>query len=429
MWNPHSALGGIRLQFIYVPIIFVALLVAALFVACGDGSDNRAAEVSVALSNLPDDPTADDVRDEIEAEVDDEDDARRIANAVNSAIASGVSLQQIIDAVDDLGDGDADEVREAIRNLSPASVEEDGEFEEFKVEILGILDAIAASNRDLRDEVAEIRRQVDEAERLAELTKLWDEIEDLRKQVSVAQSRPVEDGDNGSGNECQPGDKVGTWSEGNNPYRIEFGGHGKQHGDLYPSVGVKTISYIFEPGIDDPSGVPDIFWGFGSVWEWNPPGCEYDLVKDATNYARARLDSGHSGLVVRWGSWEVVGNVANMPDSAIESLLSSHREAMGDKVASGNNNGGTCEAVRQSDATRPNGADSVVTIGGDGHAYVFELWNPAVQGGREMKVLIPAGEARTFTGFGGAIWQYPTSCSEAQIREDFERNPKPTYTG
>ena len=33
-------------------------------------------------------------------------------------------------------------------------------------------------------------------------------------------------------------DKIGTWSEGNDPHRIEVRGHGPQHVDFYPKGGV-----------------------------------------------------------------------------------------------------------------------------------------------------------------------------------------------
>ena len=116
-------------------------------------------------------------------------------------------------------------------------------------------------------------------------------------------------------------DKVGTWSEGNGPFRIEVGGHMVQHFDFYPAPGVPAISYIVPP-IADPEGVPSIAHGYGSMWEG--PSCDY--VADATHYARARLDSGHSGLVVVWGTWEVLANVNNYDDVA--GLLGIHRAAM-----------------------------------------------------------------------------------------------------
>ncbi|MBI2031739.1 MAG: hypothetical protein HYT08_03950 [Candidatus Levybacteria bacterium] len=133
---------------------------------------------------------------------------------------------------------------------------------------------------------------------------------------------------------CQPGDKVGTWSEGSiqnpiPPYRIEMGGHGGQHFDFYPQVGVKAVSFIVDP-IANPDGVPSIAFGYGSLWEWNPPGCTYDYVADATAYARARLDSDHSGLVVdlRTSPPKVVANVVNMSQDAIAALLAQDYAAM-----------------------------------------------------------------------------------------------------
>lgn len=124
-------------------------------------------------------------------------------------------------------------------------------------------------------------------------------------------------------------DKIGTWSETDSAqsYRIEVGGHGVQHMDFYPTKGVKAVSYIV--AAITPSETPMIWWGYGSNWEGNPPGCEFDWVADAINYAKARLDSGHSGLVVdlRSGSPVVVANVANMSQEQIDALLATHRAA------------------------------------------------------------------------------------------------------
>jgi hypothetical protein len=106
-------------------------------------------------------------------------------------------------------------------------------------------------------------------------------------------------------------DKVGTWSEGNGPFRIEVGGHMVQHFDFYPAPDVPAVSFIVPP-IADPSGVPDLAFGYGSMWEG--PSCNY--VADATHYARARLDSNHSGLVVVWGTWQVLANVNDYDDVA-----------------------------------------------------------------------------------------------------------------
>lgn len=125
-------------------------------------------------------------------------------------------------------------------------------------------------------------------------------------------------------------DKIATWSEASssNPYRIEVGGHGVQQVDFYPR-GVKAISYIV--GAIAPSDTPAIWHGFGSAWEGQLPACaNFDFVADATNYARARTDSGHSGLVIdlRGGNFTVVANVSNMTQDEINSLLALHKAAM-----------------------------------------------------------------------------------------------------
>lgn len=262
---------------------------------------------------------------------------------------------------------------------------------------------------------------------------------------------------------CNAADKIGTWSpqKSLNPYIIEVGGGGWQHFDYHPNTGVAAVSYIVGPQ-------KAMKWtGYGSIWEWNGPGCkDNNYVQDAVNYASGdasinrpdRLTQGHSGIVIdlRSGFPVLVANVANLSNDQMLALLLRHAAGMGltddinayigKLIAAGvktpanvtipkitanpTTAGGECKAVRQPDATRPNGANSVVTLGGDGHAYVFELWNPQVENGKEMKILVPADSAsRTFTGFGGAIWQYPTTCSAQQVADDFNKNGKPAYTG
>lgn len=126
-------------------------------------------------------------------------------------------------------------------------------------------------------------------------------------------------------------DKIGTWSEisSTSPYRIEVGGHGIQAMDFYPTKDVKSISYIV-PAIA-PSETPAIWFGYGSNWEGQLSECgNFDFVADATNYAQARLDSGHSGLVIdlRGGQFKVVANVANMSQEDVNALLALHMAAM-----------------------------------------------------------------------------------------------------
>lgn len=236
---------------------------------------------------------------------------------------------------------------------------------------------------------------------------------------------------------------IGPWSritDDTLAYDIEVGGGDVQHFDFYPKNEVQSVSYIIPPL---PRGGVAARWkGFGQMWQGNPRECAgWNWVQDATDYARGnatgqpgRLQQGHSGIVVdlRGGDFKVVEKPKGWTDDQINALLAIHKAAMTagkTSATSAQAPSGKCEAVRQKDASRPDGANSVVTLGGDGHAYVFELWNPAVEGGKEMKVLIPAGESRTFTGFGGAIWQYPTSCSAQQVKDDFDHNGKPAYTG
>lgn len=126
-------------------------------------------------------------------------------------------------------------------------------------------------------------------------------------------------------------DKIGTWSEVSSagPQRIEVGGHGVQQLDFYPLKGVKSISYIVP--VIAPNEVPAIYYGYGSIWEGQFPVCaNFDFVADATNYAKARLDSGHSGLVIdlRGGQFKVVANTANMSQKDIDALLAQHMAAM-----------------------------------------------------------------------------------------------------
>ena len=126
-------------------------------------------------------------------------------------------------------------------------------------------------------------------------------------------------------------DKIGTWSEisSTSPYRIEVGGHGVQHMDFYPAKDVKSVSYIV--ATIAPIETPAIWFGYGSDWEGQLSECgNFDFVADATNYAKARLDSGHSGLVVdlRGGEFKVVANVANMSQKDIDALLAQHMAAM-----------------------------------------------------------------------------------------------------
>lgn len=228
------------------------------------------------------------------------------------------------------------------------------------------------------------------------------------------------------GGSCQPGDKIGNWSEGNNPHRIEVGGHGLQHLDFYPQVGVKSVSFVVHP-IADPSGVPNLAYGYGSLWEWNPPGCSYDLVADATHYAKARLDSGHSGLVVEWGTWKVLANVANLPQPAIDNLLATDKAAMkgAQAVANPAAAGGACttkDGVRTDQDPKPNVAWDVGPV--DSFRVVNVWSNQRDPNLKDHKLFLKPGESASLTGAGGAAWSWPASCGgEAQKAYDANGNP------
>lgn len=232
----------------------------------------------------------------------------------------------------------------------------------------------------------------------------------------------------GSNNVCQPGDKVGTFPEGNNPHRIEVRGHGIQHLDFYPTVGVKSISFLVEPGIADPEGVPHLAWGYGSIWEWNPPGCDYDLLADETAYAQARLDSGHSGLVVQWGTWEIKANVSGMSQADAEALVNQHRSAFGksdedrpDTTTAAVNGQQVDPAPAAdtscSDATRIGDADNQTVTVPAGHTYVVAAWAPREE-------LMVFAEGQTIEGVKGALWDYACGIDSAIAAEQAQgKNP------
>lgn len=230
-----------------------------------------------------------------------------------------------------------------------------------------------------------------------------------------------------SGGTCQPGDKVGTWSEiqGAGPQRIEVGGHGTQHLDFYPAKGVKAVSYIVST-IANPEGVPDIAHGFGSIWEWNPPNCAFDHVADAKQYARARLDSGHSGIVVdmRTNPPSVVANVADISQDAINSLLAQHSAAM--------ERGGQPFQLTVTQASAPSVScddgvreDRQPVVGQawipNGNWRTINFWSnqPGVDQA-EHKLLLEPGDNVGLLG-GGASFSWPTTCEQA-ARDAFDKN-------
>lgn len=237
-----------------------------------------------------------------------------------------------------------------------------------------------------------------------------------------------------TGVDCRPGDKVGTWSEvsGAGPQRIEVGGHGTQHLDFYPARGVKAMSYIVQP-IANPDGTPNIAFGHGSIWEWNPPGCSYDHVTDATNYAKARLDSGHSGIVIdlRVNPPQVVANVSNLSQDAVRALLNVHAAAMernGTKLSFSNISFGSNAAV----ATTPSAGEckaqtktlppgSNVTVKAPAIANVWtNKPSPPPWGQAEVKVRIDSDTE--LTNVGGTVYEYPSGCD---VSGDFAKNGLP----
>lgn len=219
----------------------------------------------------------------------------------------------------------------------------------------------------------------------------------------------------------QRGDKVGTWSEGNAPHRIEVGGHGPQHLDYYPRPGVKAVSYVIDP-IPDPSGVPSVVFGYGSIWEW-PVGCPIDGEADATHYAQARLDTGHSGIVVHDG--KVVANVANLSQGEIDALVNNF-------VTNGTNNtSANAPAAAPADCKDGTREDHAPRVGQPwtpkGEFRTVNFWtNEKGHSQKERKLLLKPGENPHLKG-GGASWSWPASCGTA-VQSEFAKNPLPEVT-
>lgn len=227
------------------------------------------------------------------------------------------------------------------------------------------------------------------------------------------------------------GDKVATFAEvgGAGPQRQEIGGGGGQHADFYPDRGILAISYIV------PAQKPFRWTGFGSIWEWNGPECAgYDYVTDASNYAKGRLDNGHSGLVIdlRGGAPKLVANVGNMSEQAIKDLVAIHNRSqqpaitLASFVVGGTT--GTPGALPAPGATpipaapapaAPPAAtvcapakDTPYTVPTDvtvkGPAIVLPWWNNGKPsfGQEQVKVLLRSGESVSFTQMMGKAWQY-----------------------
>lgn len=205
-------------------------------------------------------------------------------------------------------------------------------------------------------------------------------------------------------------DKVGTFAEQFDtagkyvgPLRIEVGGHGSQHVDYYPMPGVKAISFVLGGML--PEDVPAVWFGHGSIWEGDSEPCEtYDYVKDAKAYAEARIDSGHSGLVIdmREGKINVVANVASYTEEQIDELLDTHVEGMNRKLdyTSVAPMGDESSATIECKATRDGDADDRTLTVPSGKTYVVEAWSPE----EGTRVFV---SGKSISGWKGALWVYP----------------------
>ena len=210
-------------------------------------------------------------------------------------------------------------------------------------------------------------------------------------------------------------DKVSTINEVSaaGPQRIEVGGGGTQHVDYYPMPGVNSVSYIVTPQ------EPDIWYGYGSIWEGNGQACEsFDWVADATRYATARLNNGHSGLVVMNG--KVVANVGNLNQQQIDALLK--------YTQSSNPQSNT---VQPDQAVQP--VDAVVekhdpkvntTWAPSGEWRIVNFWtNQPGKDQKERKLLLAPDQHPALLG-GGTSYSWPAS-NEAQARAEYAKNTLP----
>lgn len=223
--------------------------------------------------------------------------------------------------------------------------------------------------------------------------------------------------------------------------RIEIGGHGTQHVDYYPDRGVKTISYIV-PAISPPE-VPDIWWGFGSIWEGQLPECaDFNWVADATGYAEARLDSGHSGVVIDLRvsdpKKQVVANVAGLSESQIDALKEVHRQGMEGKppsAAASEPSAAVVEAPSAPVAGQPGcppaedrtyTADTDVTVTGPAIAHPW--WRHAFDQA-QFRVLLGSGETATFLGMQGKTYVYQdTQACRTNMDDEFANANFPVKT-
>lgn len=130
-----------------------------------------------------------------------------------------------------------------------------------------------------------------------------------------------------------PLDKIGAYEEQvgpPNPYIIEFAGSRPQIFDYYPLPGMGgAVTYLI------PALETSLFKeGFGSLWELQgdaAPCGEYPWEWDSLQYAKARLDSGHSGVVIDLrGSDEnprgfaILANLLSLNAEGLHNLLGAH---------------------------------------------------------------------------------------------------------
>jgi len=258
-------------------------------------------------------------------------------------------------------------------------------------------------------------------------------------------------------------DKVATITEdaAGNPQRIEAGGGGFQHVDYYPLRGVKAVSYILPPT------EPNIWWGFGSIWEWPSYCVSFNYVGDAAGYAQGRLNNGHSGLVIdlRSGYPVVVANVNGMEQWEIDLIISQDQAGQSGIAVAAAPVAPVTTYVQPAPVVVAQPAPVVpqqtyvqapqpvvavappVAQGGcdpaireDRDPVVGVPWNIPPDGWRilsgwsnwpglsqqEYKILIPAGAGLVWPG-GGSLWSRPVHC-EAATRADFATNRHPEMT-
>lgn len=106
------------------------------------------------------------------------------------------------------------------------------------------------------------------------------------------------------------------------PFRGFIGGPTvTQHIDFYVD-GMRSVSYIVGP-------TATRRWnGAGSIWQApaNPCDGAFDWIADASNYARGRLNQGHSGVIVDTRTGQVL-NVGTLAPNEVSNLIGRLRAA------------------------------------------------------------------------------------------------------